>query len=286
MRIKIVIQLFCFLLISNIEYSYSQSYIDFDNIDQKQNEQNIDSLINFIYPKIDCINWEKLETVIPLENKCNEILKLDREDYYNQQLNINGIRESYASHYHFIDLNNDNNLDIIYNGSDGADTDLFIVWIKKGELYNRLFDTSGIIERIYLKKGKFDFVLHEPAGYIPGSIKEILIYGNDVGVTKEINYMTETYFPSKYDSITKFDIEPKNSNLRTSPVIKDSPCEENPDGIVYCGNQYIKLDKGDTGEAISEFKDKDGRLWWFAVILQKEKYYLGWLSSRIAKSVY
>ena len=63
---------------------------------------------------------EELETKLPFATKKEILLTLGRQEFYNKQLNGN-FKQIYASHYHFIDLNKDGILDIVYNSADGAD---------------------------------------------------------------------------------------------------------------------------------------------------------------------
>jgi hypothetical protein len=266
---------------------YPQPVKNFEDISSAENEIGAKECINFLYADENSIKLSEFEVKLSLEEKIIEILKLGRQEFYNKQLYVRDVKEIYASHFCFIDLNNDQALDVVYNGADGADSDLFIVWINSEGTYKTVVDTDGEIVNVSKKNGKFDFHLFAPpyAGEIFGVIKEVQIEGDFSKIEENIIYMMGTYFPKEYNFIAKLETINDDYNLRISPMIKDLPCEEAPDGIVYCGNQYLKLKKGAHGKAISKFKDDIGRVWWFTLIEDNKEFHLGWLSSRFVKKI-
>ena len=284
---KIIITLFTLYYFLLTGCTYSQPVKNFEDISSAENEIRAKECINFLYADENSIKLSDFEVKLSLEKKIIEILKLGRQEFYNKQLYVKDVREIYASHFYFIDLNNDQALDVVYNGADGADSDLFMAWINKEGTYRTVVDTDGEIVNISKKNGKFVFHLFDPpyAGEIFGAIKEVQIEGELYKIEENIIYMMGTYFPKEYDFIAKFETINNDYNLRISPMIKNFPCDEAPDGLVYCGNQYLKLKKGAHGKAISKFKDETGRVWWFTLIEDNKEFHLGWLSSRFVKKI-
>ena len=102
-----------------VKSAYNQQ-ANFNEIDLKTNI-GIDSirinLLKFIFEFEQETQWSDFETKIDFKTKKRIILKLGREDFYNSQLNGEDKFE-YANHFHFLDIDKDNDLDIIYNASE------------------------------------------------------------------------------------------------------------------------------------------------------------------------
>ena len=255
------------LLLANLQLSYGQS--------------ETDELIKYLFDT-EAVEPQlaELETKFPFQAKKEILLTLGRQEYYNNQLE-GDYKEAYASHYYFIDINNDRILDIVYNSADGADAPGVMIWIGTGNSYLRVISQPGLLRFWNLEKG--NFLIYEWAwmGEVEAKLHHYKLNGNRMSKSQTVLLHSSTLLASPLEEISNFTVLNDNYNLRYSPKILNEPCEEYPDGINYCGNQYLTLDKGIKGTAISSSTDETGRVWWLAKIsLNSNTSRIGWLSSR------
>ncbi|WP_424964061.1 hypothetical protein [Ekhidna sp.] len=255
------------LLLANLQLAYSQS--------------ETDELIKYLFDT-EAVEPQlaDLETKFPFQAKKEILLTLGRQEYYNKQLE-GDYKESYASHYYFIDLNEDNILDIVYNSADGADAPIVMIWIGTGDSYIRVVRQPGLLRFWNLEKG--NFLIYEWAwmGEVEAKLHLYRLNGNRMGKNQTVFLHSSTLLTTPLQKISDFTVSNDNYNMRYSPRIVNEPCEEYPDGTNYCGNQYLTLNKGTKGTAISKSTDETGRIWWLAKIpLKSNNIRVGWLSSR------
>lgn len=226
-------------------------------------------------------NYTEIETKIPFEEKKNILLTLGRQDFYNKQLD-GEYRDSYASHYHFIDINKDGNLDIVYNSADGADGELLIIWLGDSDnIFNKVIQQPGLLRFWNLDKGSFLVFEWAYFGEIEGKLLHFQLDKDRMKLREVIKYPAKIELPDSFEIITEFRTLNDNYNLRSSPTILNTPCEEYPDGNNYCGNQYKTLPKGTRGLAIAKSIDETGRIWWLSKIPDSSSMStIGWLSSK------
>lgn len=227
------------------------------------------------------LNWNDREDKMPFEEKKKILLSLGRQDYYNQQLE-GSYKENYASHYHFVDLNKDGNDDVVYNSADGADAAIFMIWINNNGSYQRIMRKPGDI--LFVNWNTSTFLVDQPAfmeekaGYI------FKIQVTRTGVkTDSYQVPIGAYLPSSFSDISTFDTMNDNYNLRSSPMVKNEPCEEYPDGSELCGNLFLTVKKGTEGQAIAKSTDDTGRIWWLSKLNIRGAKTVGWLSSRFVQ---
>lgn len=258
---------FAILILLNLQLAFAQSETDalskylFDN-------QSVEP------------NFHELETKFPFQAKKEILLTLGRQEYYNKQLD-GDYKESYASHYYFIDLNKDGILDIVYNSADGADAPIVMIWIGIGESYKRVVRQPGLLRFWNLEKGNFLIYEWSWMGEVDAKLHLYKLKGNRMVKSQTVLLHPLTMLTTPLKKISDFTVMNNNYNLRYSPEILNEPCEEDPNGNNYCGNQYLALNKGTTGTAISSSIDETGRVWWLAKIpLNSNTLRVGWLSSR------
>lgn len=245
----------------------------------EQRQSNRGELMKFLFDQDAIIpNWEDLKDNMPFDQKKKILLTLGRQDYYNEHLERD-YKEEYASHYFFVDLNNDGQKDILYNSADGADAALLMIWINKNGTYERILREGGDV--LYVNWTNSTFLVDEPAmtGEMEGHLFKYQVTKTGV-ISDKLDYQVGAFFPPNYNKISKFRTINDNYNLRSSPLVLNEPCEEYPDGSELCGNLYLKLSKGTIGFAIAESTDETGRMWWLSKIDLGTNNVIGWVSSR------
>ena len=235
------ILIFVLVLLSNSAISQVQSFDDtkvnykvyqeenFVSHNYKSEPKERQNLIKYLFDSFHS-SWYRHETEIDFEKKKKIILSLGRESFFNEQLDGYG-KEAYASHYHFIDLNGDSDLDIVYNGFDGADDKLIFVWINIDGKYHRILSEIGSVKSLQLNKLESILLIDTPCSHEEyyGSFKKVKIYNNLAETVEQYTYHEETVFPSDYYDIYSFITINERYNLRKSPVIKNKPCVQFPE---------------------------------------------------------
>ena len=159
-----------------------------------------------------------------------------------------------------------------------------MIWIGTGDNYQRVIRQPGLLRFWNLEKG--NFLIYEWAWMeeVEAKLHLYRLNGNRMGKSQTVLLHSSTLLTSPLEEISDFTVLNDNYNLRYSPEILNEPCEEYPDGTNYCGNQYLTLNKGTIGTAISKSTDETGRVWWLAKIpINSNKSRVGWLSSRFVE---
>lgn len=264
-----------------VKSAYNQQ-ANFNEIDLKTNI-GIDSirinLLKFIFEFEQETQWSDFETKIDFKTKKRIILKLGREDFYNSQLNGEDKFE-YANHFHFLDIDKDNDLDIIYNASDGADSDLILIWLNNNDVYTQIYQESGLIKSLKFKGETLELIIdsYQYSDVLYAKFISLYLSNGKANAFKTFKYFSEIRFP--LDLKKHENIKQENLILRSTPFIKNEPCIEYSDGNTYCGNIIKQFDNERNGYSISTYKDIAGTTWWFSIIETEEnKYELGWFKN-------
>jgi hypothetical protein len=296
---KYILLAFAFWLPSNYSFSqirtFDDTQIDYPikkdlnlNVrDYRQRSINREKLTQFLFNITGEIDWLGVEKQLDFDKKKEIILALGREDFYNNQL-FTAYGEAYARNYHLIDLNNNGKLDVIYNAADGADTDLILIWKNTEDGYKRVFSQTGVIKNLEIFENEIIIIVDNfPfSDRYYGKIQKFSISNNSAILTKEYRYMDNIILPPEFYDIYDFKTINENYNLRTSPRIINEPCDEYPDGKLYCGNIATELKSGTKGKAIFAYQDENERIWWFSILKFDDNISeLGWISSRFVKPI-
>jgi hypothetical protein len=251
----------------------------------------------------DTVSWNQYEINYSKKLKLEKIKKI--KDELIEYLESNDELQNNLHNFHFFDYNSDGNIDIIYTGDAGTDSERTLIFVRDDDGdYVKKFDKFGSVvnlsSAIYQNTPPYTFVLKEVEccggtsivyeAYQPvnenGSFKlNLLIKYSTIKGTK----FPDIYFNKKLLFRVTSDIY----NLRLNPTI-DSVT--NYVGLHIRGNVVAEYSKGAEGYAIAQTKDKTGRIWWFVIMLNNNKptqsifdggdnddykfYSLGWMSSK------
>ena len=209
--------------------------------------------------------------------------------------------------FHLIDVDKDGVPELIYNGYNGGEGEMIVVYKKQQEKYLEVQRFYGQIKDIESNtEGRMRFIVFEPSccgGYI--DYIETFVYNPQLKqftVTNSVAKIDETVMPKTFMPPQKFEIENSYYNLRFSPDILSGLQEGWYDFKPIKGQNIIATyQAGDEGDAYADSTDSTGRVWWF-VIMNKEpnsgetlfyqgrnsdKNYklIGWISSRYVKRI-
>lgn len=206
-----------------------------------------------------------------------------------------------AKRFHFIDLDNDSDLDLIFDGWSGSEPMIIRLFLNiNGQFVEKMTQFIDLID-IQFSNNK----LSSMHIYNPGCCMEI--FGHDYfyefNILKDsidywfvehYKYHNETERPKKMlEKPIKFEVANAKYYLRITPAI-DTKSWFYPDESR--GNLMKEYTTGDIGTAIAESTDETGRVWWYVIMEPKgyrtEKTNVesafapkikGWMSSRFVK---
>ena len=245
------------------------------------------------------INWKDFEVEINLEIKNKFLSKFD--SIYNYVKNDEFYGEKYDSMFHFLHLNGDSLIDVIFEGWSGGEPYVCEFYFNTGETFELQFQalqyiTQMEIEDKRLKSFKIidfgccaEYVHWEKQYEIKNDTINILLKRAKINATIK----PENYFKTP----KKFIVNNASYFLRFEPEINNdtlyAPYYEGE------GNKVAEYFKGDLGIAYAEKSDSTGRNWWFVEMEPKLEFryniiynsqndrpkYLGWMSSRFVKEI-
>ncbi|MCK4662235.1 MAG: hypothetical protein KAT68_05180 [Bacteroidales bacterium] len=226
----------------------------------------------WIYIKDSTDNNEKIKFLKEILEP--SFYKNKKDDYWSDWFN------AYLTNCHFLDLNNDKKIDLIYNGINGADCEWIKIYISDSGKYIKIFETRGRILYLFRKSGKYHIKVDHsnlPFDFI-SDYTEYLI-DNKLISKNYITYFIETLFPNKLFTKIKFRTK-EVCKVRYSPTFINKPCVNYDDEIIICGNIFKEIPKNSFMEAYSKHTDKDGNIWFFSKIKKDEgKWILAWINS-------
>lgn len=216
------------------------------------------------------------------------------------------INDLYQDLY-LIDLNNDKKLDIIFDGQSGGEPYSIKIFLNYKNFYKQVLDVQQSIKKMEFNGLVLSKLFITDWGCCAEIIEHNYIYKVDfskISEQFELIYTSQSYenlkWPNYYfDSIIKFKTLNDNYNFRFEAVIDDTTKYDIEPGL-FMGNSIGKIPKNSIGYALSEKKDKTGRIWWFVAIdssaelenclyyldeSKKNSYYLGWISSRFVEKL-
>ena len=238
---------------------------------------------------------------IDLEKKFELMDKIKAEfPFYSEAEDWPG---NYITKFHYIDLDNDNDYDLIYDGWSGSEPMMVNIFINISGTYNLVLKQFMYVNEIDIS----DNILQRMVIYDPGCCAEIMehwyIYFFEskpdminCWLSDHFTYHVETTKPNDYfDKTIKFEVINETYSLRITPEI-DNKGNFYPDDSE--GNQIKTFSKGDIGEALAQQIDSTGRIWWYVTMNNKEKRitktadpdifppkFVGWMSSRFLKVI-
>lgn len=247
----------------------------------------------------DRIDWNEYELKISRKDKEMYAGKLPKLfDYFFNPESENHTQDDFIRNLHFMDLNNDRLIDIIYEGWGGGESDRVIIFLNENNKgFKKVFDDFQFVESLEIINGRLSSITILDFGCCAEYVEYETKYKLNDNFDKSISYQRakpnyvqapKTLFKQPKQFVTMND----EYTLRSSPVINDTAT------FIYDavgkGNVIAKYPKNSKGMAWAEERDKEGRIWWLVEMYPVEKlnenliYYkdsipvreIGWMSSR------
>ncbi len=210
--------------------------------------------------------------------------KMLKSEHFQDGFNLY-LEEFYEDKIHTfffeIDFNNDGEMDIIYQGPSGGESDYVIFYLNKKDEYISFFQDYSHLDKLVFVDSILNMIhINQPGCCADHSFLQKqthFVYHNGQFHTERIKTICsygEPELKNRFQTPKDIEINVTPYMLRYSPHIDNdtffygSNENEKPDWLII-GNQLGKLKKGDRGKAIAYEKDETGREWWL-VILNKE----------------
>jgi hypothetical protein len=176
--------------------------------------------------------------------------------------------EALMPDFHFIDFNNNGELDILFNGKIGSQPYVFI-FLKKGNSYLVLLEEKGVIIQANLPDEDNALNLsiwHEACcGYYVSSLTQLACVSNNntsyFNTTAKSLIFKETYLPSARIKAPVKCTFINVANLRTEPEVNNQVRIAGNNG--WAGNTLGIYATNATGTIYAEVKDSKGKFWYF-----------------------
>ncbi|MCB9225063.1 MAG: hypothetical protein R2780_05500 [Crocinitomicaceae bacterium] len=203
--------------------------------------------------------------------------------------------------FHFFDLDNDGDMDAIYDGWSGGEPTIVRIYLNIEGTYKRVLNEVQYITDIQIE----NHVLNAISIWDPGCCDSYVAFHEDYIVHTSKDHMF-------FESIKRTAIigdEPKPSQLLSEPIcfvidkdiyyLRSSPEIDTTELVIYdnyrrSDNIIAQYEKDAHGIAYAQTTDHTGRIWWFVEMdpdyypvetefydyETEETYLLGWMSSR------
>jgi hypothetical protein len=210
------------------------------------------------------VDWSKYETLLPIDVRArtlsDSIFALD-----------NPYGSTSAADFHFIDLNSDGLLDVLFNGHRGEGEDL-IIWLRVGSGYEKMSELEGRVTSLLRSEpwtplsfrlydygccaSRFDFFNQ----YVPAIDSGKFAYK----LTTQV-MVSSTDQPSVRFYMDSRPITVKSKmEVRFDPLINNEPWDADYGKAV--GNLYATFSTGSTGRVLGEGTDSLGHTWYFVMM--------------------
>ena len=222
-----------------------------------------------LFTKGDVYNWK--DCLIPNQDYILKEIPKIRKQFNEYVANIERLDRA----LHFIDLNNDKKLDVIYSGTSGAESDCVIFLLNNDNDYKILFEEYTNIRDLIFDGGK----LVGYTGLDFGCCAEYVQKETKYKVTEDWNRsvvyqrvkVSYTGLPEKiFERSIRFEIKSDTLKLRATPIIDDKNV------FIYdtIGNVVSSYLKDSKGFAWSEKQNDLGETWLF-VEMDPNNYQIG-----------
>jgi hypothetical protein len=252
------------------------------------------------------INWTKFEKKVSDKDRRDYALKIKNQfDFFFEQARYLPDKydiNNFEQNLHFIDLNGDGKLDIIYEGFSGTESDFTEMLINKDNGFIKVVYFNQYLETLeFDKSGKLNSYTTLDFGCcaaFTGYETKYLV--NDKFETSILSQRAMTSYTK--EPKTLFSKPIKFSTINDSYTLRSAPLKDDSSTIIYCamdkGNVIAIYPKNSIGKAWAE-TDTTGRIWWFVEMEPVKKlsynliFYqdsipakiLGWMSSRYLKKL-
>jgi hypothetical protein len=212
---------------------------------------------------------------ISKEEKFKLITEL--EPIFKYLATYDGWQQKVVDDFHFIDLDDDEDLDLLFTGWSGAEPVCVRVYGNINGKYQEVFEAYQEIVTIEFTDKKLARILiHDPgccAAYIEFDEDYSFQVNKDdfkYRITNRTALLYRTEEPKdRFDSPINFEVLNDKYYLRLTPKIDtvDQVFAED----MQVDNVIAEFKKGTRGQAYAEKKDSVGRIWWFVEIDPRHK---------------
>lgn len=204
--------------------------------------------------------------------------------------------------FHLIDYNNDYKIDILYNGWTGGEGEMLQVIKNTGSDFEIVQTIFGSVKGIKIENNKITEIEILDFSCCGGYVDHLQLWtlndSSQYAAVNDLALFVGTKIPSQtFDKPIKFEIKSERYNMRMWPEIGEIKENEAPFDPIDGQNISASFTIGDTGVAIAEKEDNNGRIWWLVIMDQMpsneypklfydgnnriQKYKpVGWISSR------
>ncbi len=263
----------------------------------------------FVFPVNTHFSWKAVETKLPRSRIDQFINSVPDEFQYLRRREDRGNMDTLATRLHFLDLNGDGRLDVIFNGEGGGEGRVIWIYMNIDGKYKAVLNEVQYVDKLEWRDNR----LYRLYITNPGCCAENRNFNKIYQLTYDKAnqpmfiqmYQSEFTAGTKFpDTLTqrpvRFEVLNDSYKLRSAPVIDDSSEQEwNAGRKPFVGNLIGKLAKGSRGWAFARVTDANGREWWY-VEMDEEAYpaglclgkvednafptkAIGWVSSRFVK---
>lgn len=214
-------------------------------------------------------DWQKVVLEIDQETKDKVIQRVLQEPSFGRIKNL--AFDSIVDNFHFLDLNGDKELDVVYNGGYGAENEiiyLLTAWNKEFIVSNPLF---GLITDFQVLEKSINLKIYDYgccAEFVDVYSKYKVLFDYEKIEFKNLyaySKISVTQKPEDFIEEIRFEVQNDGYKLRAQPEIINE-YDGLPEEAIIDGNTLAIYPKGSIGTAISEKMDQSGRLWWFVIM--------------------
>jgi len=206
----------------------------------------------------DVYDWK--DCVIPSQDYVSKELPIIRKEFNEYVANI----ETLDRALHFIDLNNDKKLDVIYSGTSGSESDCVIFLLNNDSDYKILFEEYTNIRDLVFEDGKLVGYTGLDFGCCAEYVQKETKYKVSKDWDRTVEYQrvkaSYTELPENlYENPISFETVSDTLKLRATAIKDDTNL------FIYdtIGNVVSSYLKGSRGLAWSEKQNDLGETWWF-----------------------
>jgi len=236
-------------------------------------------------------NWAKIETEISDIEKSRLVNELKPHFLYflDSELHKDGFKDK----LHFVDINNDNKIDAIFNGWSGGEPDVIRFFTQTNNGFDEWLEVLQNPLEIKIIENRIDEITVIDKGCCDAYQVTISKYK----VTDKLNLITQTSYIDWTDlkgttiKPVKFEIINDTYFIRDEPKIDNITENER---FETKGNSIGEFTKGQKGIAYKSRIDSTGRVWWlmesepldslknsyFYNETKMKSSFIGWISSR------
>lgn len=265
-----------------------------------ENESVPVKTINLISEKYDRFDLAKYEN-IKLSEKYSLMERVKR--MYPQYSEQDDWPRKYKEYFHFIDLDSDGDRDLIFDGWSGGETMMVQISLQLAtsfkiqftdhiDLIDITFNNGTISELTIHDQGCCAAIVEHDITYQCATEKDSIHYW----IVEHNEYHFETQTPKQYfEEPILFEVNNTPHMLRITPSI-DTSGYYYPDNSK--GNIFQTYSKGDKGFAFAEKRDENDQIWWYVIMVSKQKatgkvkdrdayvpQYKGWMNSTYLKKI-